>query len=268
MLTQRLNPRVNESILDYGCGIGRLAKELILRTGCHVIGVDISRSMRALSQIYCESDSFFSCSKKTLKALTGQGLHVNQAFSVWVLQHTENPKEDMDFELDLRRDAKELAEHRMLVDLGRNDIGRIAEYGSVKVTDLMVVEMYSHVMHLGSQVEGNLAEELCAMDVFKACFPAGTVSGAPKVRAMEIIDELEPLARGPYAGAVGYFGWGSLSMDLAITIRTVLVSEGKAFVQAGAGIVADSEPRREFDETVNKARALLRAVSMLENSED
>tara|TARA_Y100000994_G_scaffold249115_1_gene259139 strand:- start:5271 stop:6773 length:1503 start_codon:yes stop_codon:yes gene_type:complete len=180
----------------------------------------------------------------------------------------ENPKEDMDFELDLRRDAKELAEHRMLVDLGRNDIGRIAEYGSVKVTDLMVVEMYSHVMHLVSQVEGNLAEELCAMDVFKACFPAGTVSGAPKVRAMEIIDELEPLARGPYAGAVGYFGWGSLSMDLAITIRTVLVSEGKAFVQAGAGIVADSEPRREFDETVNKARALLRAVSMLENSAD
>tara|TARA_A100001037_G_C15150101_1_gene638632 strand:+ start:2242 stop:3348 length:1107 start_codon:yes stop_codon:yes gene_type:complete len=180
----------------------------------------------------------------------------------------KNPKEDMDFELDLRRDAKELAEHRMLVDLGRNDIGRIAEYGSVKVTDLMVVEMYSHVMHLVSQVEGNLAEELCAMDVFKACFPAGTVSGAPKVRAMEIIDELEPLARGPYAGAVGYFGWGSLSMDLAITIRTVLISEGKAFVQAGAGIVADSEPRREFDETVNKARALLRAVSMLENSED
>ena len=180
----------------------------------------------------------------------------------------KNPKEDMDFELDLRRDAKELAEHRMLVDLGRNDIGRIAEYGSVKVTDLMVVEMYSHVMHLVSQVEGNLAEELCAMDVFKACFPAGTVSGAPKVRAMEIIDELEPLARGPYAGAVGYFGWGSLSMDLAITIRTVLVSEGKAFVQAGAGIVADSEPRREFDETVNKARALLRAVSMLENSEN
>ena len=180
----------------------------------------------------------------------------------------KNPKEDMDFELDLRRDAKELAEHRMLVDLGRNDIGRIAEYGSVKVTDLMVVEMYSHVMHLVSQVEGKLAEELCAMDVFKACFPAGTVSGAPKVRAMEIIDELESLARGPYAGAVGYFGWGSLSMDLAITIRTVLVSEGKAFVQAGAGIVADSEPRREFDETVNKARALLRAVSMLENSED
>ena len=176
----------------------------------------------------------------------------------------ETSREDLDLELDLRKDEKELAEHRMLVDLGRNDIGRVAEYGSVSVTDLMVVERYSHVMHLVSQVEGSLSKGLFAMDVFKACFPAGTVSGAPKVRAMEIIDELEPRVRGPYAGAVGYFGWGGLSMDLAITIRTVLVTQGKAFVQAGAGVVADSEPTREFDETLNKARALLRAVSMLE----
>jgi len=175
------------------------------------------------------------------------------------------PKEDSDLEIDLRADEKELAEHRMLVDLGRNDLGRVAEYGSVEVTDLMVVERYSHVMHLVSQVDANLRQGLTATDVFEACFPAGTVSGAPKVRAMEIIDELEPCVRGPYAGSVGYFGWGGVSMDLAITIRTVLVTQGQAFVQAGAGVVADSDPSSEFDETLNKARALLRAVAMLES---
>jgi anthranilate synthase component 1 len=127
----------------------------------------------------------------------------------------------------------------------------------------MVVERYSHVMHLVSQVEGELRDGLSAMDVFKACFPAGTVSGAPKIRAMEIIDELEPVKRGPYAGAVGYFGFGGKNMDTAITIRTVLISGSQAFVQAGAGIVADSDPTREFEETLNKARALLRAGSMV-----
>jgi anthranilate synthase component 1 len=177
----------------------------------------------------------------------------------------KSSQEDIDLELDLRTDEKELAEHRMLVDLGRNDLGRVADYGSIEVTDLMVVERYSHVMHLVSQADGTLRQGLSAMDVFRACFPAGTVTGAPKVRAMEIIDELEPCGRGPYAGAVGYFGWGGLSMDLAITIRTVLVSEGKAFVQVGAGVVADSDPTREFEETLNKARALLKAVAMLEN---
>ena len=177
----------------------------------------------------------------------------------------KSSQEDIDLELDLRTDEKELAEHRMLVDLGRNDLGRVADYGSIAVTDLMVVERYSHVMHLVSQADGTLRQGLSAMDVFRACFPAGTVTGAPKVRAMEIIDELEPCGRGPYAGAVGYFGWGGLSMDLAITIRTVLVSEGKAFVQVGAGVVADSDPTREFEETLNKARALLKAVAMLEN---
>ena len=173
------------------------------------------------------------------------------------------PEEDRALALDLREDEKELAEHRMLVDLGRNDIGRIAEYGSVDVPELMVVERYSHVMHLASQVEGRLRPGCSAMDVFKACFPAGTVSGAPKVRAMEIIDELEPVRRGPYAGAVGYFGWGGMAMDTAITIRTVVVKDGTAYVQAGAGIVADSDPAREYDETLNKARALLRAGAML-----
>jgi anthranilate synthase component 1 len=164
---------------------------------------------------------------------------------------------------DLLADEKELAEHRMLVDLGRNDVGRVAEYGTVTVPDLMVVERYSHVMHIVSQVVGRLKRGLGAVDVFKACFPAGTVSGAPKVRAMEIIDELEPVRRGPYAGAVGHFNYGGASMDTAITIRTVMVVDGKAYVQAGAGIVADSDPAKEYEETLNKARALLRAAAMV-----
>jgi len=165
---------------------------------------------------------------------------------------------------DLLADEKELAEHRMLVDLGRNDVGRVAEFGSVSVPDLMVVERYSHVMHIVSQVEGRLRDGLGAVDVFKACFPAGTVSGAPKIRAMEIIDELEPVRRGPYAGAVGHFNYGGTSMDTAITIRTVMVTEGKAYVQAGAGIVADSDPASEYEETLNKARALLKAAAMVD----
>jgi len=164
---------------------------------------------------------------------------------------------------DLLADEKELAEHRMLVDLGRNDVGRVAEFGSVTVPDLMVVERYSHVMHLVSQVEGRLRPGLSALDVFRACFPAGTVSGAPKIRAMEIIDELEPVRRGPYAGAVGHFGYGGRTMDTAITIRTVVVAGGRAYVQAGAGVVADSVPANEYAETLNKARALLRAAAMV-----
>lgn len=173
------------------------------------------------------------------------------------------PEEERALAEDLLADEKELAEHRMLVDLGRNDVGRVAEYGTVHVPDLMVVERYSHVMHIVSQVEGRLRAGLGALDVFKACFPAGTVSGAPKIRAMEIIDELEPVRRGTYAGAVGHFSYGGMSMDTAITIRTVLVTGGKAYVQAGAGVVADSDPGREYEETLNKARALLRAAAMV-----
>ena len=176
-----------------------------------------------------------------------------------------SPEEDRALAGDLLADEKELAEHRMLVDLGRNDVGRVARYGSVTVPDLMVVERYSHVMHLVSQVEGELREGLSALDVFKACFPAGTVSGAPKIRAMEIIDELEPVKRGPYAGAVGYFAFGGMNMDTAITIRTVVLTGSRAFVQAGAGIVADSDPEGEFQETLNKARALLRAAAMVKH---
>ena len=173
------------------------------------------------------------------------------------------PEEDRALAAELAADEKELAEHRMLVDLGRNDVGRVARYGTVTVPDLMVVERYSHVMHLVSQVEGRLAADRSAVDVFRAGFPAGTVSGAPKIRAMEIIDELEPVRRGTYAGAVGHFSYGGGRMDTAITIRTVLVTGGRAYVQAGAGIVADSVPATEYEETLNKARALLRAAAMV-----
>ena len=174
--------------------------------------------------------------------------------------------EDRALAAELARDEKELAEHRMLVDLGRNDVGRVSEYGSVTVPELMKIERYSHVMHLCSQVEGRVRDGVSALDVLRACFPAGTVSGAPKVRAMEIVDELEPTARGPYAGAVGHVGWGGAQMDTAIAIRTMVVKDGTASVQAGAGVVADSDPESEHKETLNKARALLRAAAMAEGA--
>jgi anthranilate synthase component 1 len=160
------------------------------------------------------------------------------------------------------RDPKERAEHLMLLDLGRNDVGRVAAYGSVRVVEQMVVERYSHVMHLVSEVRGTLRDGLDALDAFAAAFPAGTVSGAPKVRAMQIIDELEPTRRGPYAGAVGYVGYGARTMDTAIAIRTVVFSGGTASVQAGAGIVTDSVPATELAETASKAGAVLRALGM------
>ncbi|HSA54229.1 MAG TPA: chorismate-binding protein [Gemmatimonadaceae bacterium] len=168
--------------------------------------------------------------------------------------------EDERLKAELLADEKERAEHLMLVDLGRNDVGRIARYGTVHVTDLMTVERYSHVLHIVSQVEGELRAQGSALDAFRATFPAGTMTGAPKVRAMEIIDELEPERRGPYAGAVGYVAAGDARMDLAITIRTCVIAGGVASIQAGAGIVADSVPEREWEETENKARALLTAL--------
>ncbi len=151
----------------------------------------------------------------------------------------------------------------MLIDLGRNDVGRIAEIGSVQVTEKMEVERYSHVMHIVSNVVGELRPELSAMDVLRATFPAGTVSGAPKIRAMEIIDELEPVKRGVYSGAVGYWDWTG-NMDTAIAIRTAVIKDGKLHIQAGAGIVYDSVPRNEWDETMNKGRAVFRAVALAE----
>jgi anthranilate synthase component 1 len=175
----------------------------------------------------------------------------------------KSPAEDAQLEEELRNDQKERAEHIMLVDLGRNDVGRVSIPGTVKVSELMEVERYSHVMHLVTNVEGKLRTDMIPLDALRACFPAGTVSGAPKIRAMEIIAELESDKRGPYAGCVGYFSFSG-NMDTAITIRTIVMRNGMAHVQAGAGIVYDSVPAREYEETLNKAQALLRAIEEAE----
>jgi anthranilate synthase component 1 len=176
-------------------------------------------------------------------------------------------QQDIALEQELLADPKELAEHLMLIDLGRNDVGRIARTGSVKLTEKMIVERYSHVMHIVSNVTGEIRDEMSAMDVLRATFPAGTVSGAPKIRAMEIIDELEPVKRGVYAGAVGYIGWSG-NMDTAIAIRTAVIKDQTLHIQAGAGIVYDSVPRNEWEETLNKGRAIFRAVAMAEQGLD
>ncbi|MDP3335017.1 MAG: anthranilate synthase component I [Methylococcaceae bacterium] len=173
------------------------------------------------------------------------------------------PEQDIALEHDLLADPKELAEHLMLIDLGRNDAGRVAEIGTVQLTDKMIVERYSHVMHIVSNVTGQLQAGKNAFDVLAATFPAGTVSGAPKIRAMEIINELEPVKRGIYAGAVGYIAWSG-NLDTAIAIRTAVIKDKTLHIQAGAGIVYDSVPRSEWDETMNKGRAIFRAVSMAE----
>ena len=170
--------------------------------------------------------------------------------------------EDRRLAEELIADPKERAEHVMLVDLGRNDVGRVADFGSVRVTDSFTLERYSHVQHIVSEVRGKLREGLDALDVLRACFPAGTLSGAPKIRAMEIIDELEPVRRGVYGGAVGYIGWGAKNLDTAIAIRSAVVLPDRTLVQAGAGIVADSDPAREYEETQSKARAMLRALAL------
>jgi anthranilate synthase component 1 len=175
----------------------------------------------------------------------------------------KTPEEDAQLEADLRSDEKEKAEHIMLLDLGRNDIGRVSEPGSVKVTQMMDVEYYSHVMHLVSHVTGKLRDDYSCFDALRACFPAGTVSGAPKIRAMEIIAEMEPVKRGPYAGAVGYFD-PSGNMDTAIAIRTLVMKDGVAYAQAGGGVVFDSVPKTEFEETLHKASALMRAIDVAE----
>jgi anthranilate synthase component 1 len=176
---------------------------------------------------------------------------------------SEDEEKDKALELELLADPKELAEHLMLIDLGRNDVGRIAQTGTVEVTEKMVVERYSHVMHIVSNVIGKIKKAMSAIDVLRATFPAGTVSGAPKIRAMEIIDELEPVKRGVYSGAVGYLSWSG-NMDTAIAIRTAVIKDNMLHIQAGAGIVYDSVPRNEWDETMNKGRAVFRAVAMAE----
>ncbi|MFK8027053.1 MAG: anthranilate synthase component I [Gammaproteobacteria bacterium] len=177
----------------------------------------------------------------------------------------QDAKQDQELEEELLADPKELAEHLMLIDLGRNDIGRIAEVGSVELTDKMIVERYSHVMHIVSNVRGTLAPDQSCIDVLRATFPAGTVSGAPKIRAMEIIDELEPVKRGVYSGAIGYISWNG-DMDTAIAIRTAVIKDNIISVQAGAGIVYDSQPDNEWIETLNKAKAVLRAAAMAEKA--
>jgi anthranilate synthase component I len=177
------------------------------------------------------------------------------------------PEEDETLQADLASDEKERAEHVMLVDLGRNDIGRVSEPGTVRVGDFMIVERYSHVMHLVSRVTGKLRDDMSTYDALRACFPAGTVSGAPKIRAMEIISELEPDRRGPYAGAVGYIDFSG-NMDTCITIRTITMKDGVARIQAGGGVVYDSVPETEHQETLNKARGMLLAIEHAEEMEE
>nr|WP_174506898.1 anthranilate synthase component I [Acinetobacter sp. Marseille-Q1620] len=173
-------------------------------------------------------------------------------------------EEDLALEKDLLSDEKEIAEHLMLIDLGRNDVGRVSKVGKVQVTDQMVIERYSHVMHIVSNVQGEVRDDVDALDVFKATFPAGTLSGAPKIRAMEIIDEVEPVKRGLFGGAIGYLGWQG-EMDMSIAIRTCVIRENKVYVQAGAGLVADSNPESEWNETQIKARAVIKAVELSSN---
>ncbi len=174
----------------------------------------------------------------------------------------DNEDEDARLIEELLSDPKELAEHLMLIDLGRNDVGRVSKIGTVKVTDQMTIEKYSHVMHIVSNVTGQINDNLDAVDVLKATFPAGTLSGAPKVRAMEIIEELEPDKRGVYSGAIGYIGWNG-NMDMAIAIRTALIKDNQVYIQAGGGLVADSVPKTEWEETMNKGRAVFKAVAMV-----
>ena len=175
---------------------------------------------------------------------------------------SDDNKKDKDYEIDLLNDKKELAEHLMLIDLGRNDIGRICKTGSIKLTDQMIIEKYSHVMHMVSNVEGQIKPDLSMFDVLRATFPAGTVSGAPKIRALQIIFELENISRGIYAGAIGYLGWNG-NMDTAIAIRTCVIKSEKLHIQCGAGIVYDSVPELEWDETINKGKAIIKALEKL-----
>jgi len=190
-----------------------------------------------------------------------EGRHVETHPIAGTRPRGATPDEDLRLGEELKRDEKERAEHVMLVDLGRNDVGRVCDYGTVRVPQYMTIDRYSHVMHLVSRVEGRLAETKDRLDALVACFPAGTVSGAPKIRAMEIIAALEPSWRGVYAGAVGYLDYSG-NMDTCIALRTLVVQGDKAYIQAGAGIVADSDPASEYQETLNKARGLLKAIEI------
>ncbi|MCX7626189.1 MAG: anthranilate synthase component I [Candidatus Sumerlaeaceae bacterium] len=226
---------------------------------------DVYRALRAINPspymfyLQFEGLALAGSSPEILVKLTGNAVQLRPIAGT--RRRGATKEEDLALERELLEDEKERAEHIMLVDLGRNDCGRVCEYGSVRVDDLMVVERYSHVMHIVSNVVGKLRTGLDAFDVFNAAFPAGTVTGAPKIRAMQIIEELEPVRRGPYAGAVGYFSFNG-NLDACITIRTVVITNNKAYIQAGAGIVADSVPPNEYRETINKATAMMRALEL------
>ena len=232
---------------------------------CTVPPLNIYRALRCFNpspyMYFLDLDEFHivGSSPELLSKLEGQTVQVRPIAGT--RPRGKNEAEDQALEQELLKDPKEIAEHLMLIDLGRNDVGRVSEIGTVKVTEKMVIERYSHVMHIVSNVAGELQSGLNALDVLKATFPAGTLSGAPKIRAMEIIDELEPLKRGIYGGAVGYLTWKG-DMNLAIAIRTAVIKDQMLYIQAGAGIVADSIPANEWTETLNKGRAMFKAVSM------
>jgi anthranilate synthase component 1 len=228
---------------------------------------DLYRILRSLNPspymyyLHCGEFSVVGSSPEILVRKEGEEVILRPIAGTRPRGRTE--EEDGHLAEELLQDEKERAEHIMLVDLGRNDVGRVCRYGTVRVKELYAIERYSHVMHLVSEVRGKLRSGIGAFDLFRACFPAGTVSGAPKVRAMEIIEELEPSHRGPYAGALGYFSFSG-NMDTCITIRTMIVRDGTAYIQAGGGIVADSDPDREYTESMNKAKALIRTIDLAE----
>ncbi|MCP5179456.1 MAG: anthranilate synthase component I [Pseudomonadales bacterium] len=230
--------------------------------------LDLYRALRSLNpspyMYFMDLDDFqIVSSSPEILARLEDGLITNRPLA-GTRRRGHTPEEDALFEAELRSDPKEIAEHLMLIDLGRNDVGRVAATGSVEVTEKFVIERYSHVMHLSSNVIGRLKPGATAMDVLRATLPVGTLSGAPKIRAMEIIDELEPVKRGIYGGAVGYLAWNG-NMDMAIAIRTAIVKDGTLYIQAGGGVVADSVGRLEWKESMNKARAIFRAAAMAEN---
>ncbi|OUD15069.1 anthranilate synthase component I [Thioflexithrix psekupsensis] len=232
---------------------------------CDVPPLDVYRILRGLNPspylYFFNLDAFHIVGSSPEILVRLQGNHVTVRPIAGTRPRGKTPEEDVQYEQDLLNDPKELAEHLMLIDLGRNDVGRVAEIGSVHLSEKMLIERYSHVMHIVSNVTGQLRDNLTAMDVLRATFPAGTLSGAPKIRAMEIIDELEPVKRGIYGGAVGYLSWQG-DMDLAIAIRTAIIKDQQLHIQAGAGIVADSIPENEWQETMNKGRAMFRALAL------
>ena len=257
--------RIKQYILDGDCMQVVISQRLSIPFAARPL--DLYRALRGLNpspyMYFLDFDEFqvVGSSPEILVRLEDGEVTVRPIAGTRRRGHTE--EEDQALEAELLADPKELAEHLMLIDLGRNDAGRVAQVGTVRLTDKMVVERYSHVMHIVSNVTGQLNAGMSAIDVLRATFPAGTVSGAPKIRAMEIIDELEPVKRGVYSGAVGYLSWNG-NMDTAIAIRTAVIKQGQLHIQAGAGVVADSVPELEWKETMNKGRAVFRAVALAE----